>query len=246
VFSRFKHPKIGVAEATATEAGRGDNTYFLMFDLDGTLVHTSYAHYRSYLDVFRNRGLPFMSYSEWNKYINYKNIHTYLETVAAKLAHQDTVETDRILSDMRNEKVAAFKIYAPLYITPTNHAIDMLRYIESNPTTVNAVVVTNSSQATTNIIREVIPELNLIENWCVRETYTAPKPHPESYARAVEMYYKQEQYMIGFENTNIGYESLRHSTPIVYLYIDQDDEYAKQDKWYYKKDAFIFDDFRCV
>jgi hypothetical protein len=30
------------------------------------------------------------------------------------------------------------------------------------------------------------------------------------------------------------------------LYIDQDDEYAKQDKWYYKKDAFIFDDFRCV
>ena len=244
VFSRFKHPKIDITARPL--AGREDNTYFIMFDLDGTLVNTSYAHYRSYLDVFRNRALPFMSYSEWNKYINYNNIHTYLETVAAEVANQDVIETDRILSDMRNEKLAAFRIYAPLYITPTNHAIDMLRFIQANPTTINAVVVTNSSQATTDIIRQVIPELNLIEKWCVRETYTAPKPHPESYARAVEMYYREEKYIIGFENTSIGYESLRHSTPIIYLYIDEFDEYAKQDKWYYKKDAFYFDDFRCV
>jgi beta-phosphoglucomutase-like phosphatase (HAD superfamily) len=224
----------------------GDNTYFLMFDLDGTLVHTSYAHYRSYLDVFRNRGLEFMSYAEWNNYINYKNIHTYLETVAAEIANQDVIETERIISDMRSEKLAAFKIYARLYITPTKHAIDMLRFIKANPTNINAVVVTNSSQATIDIIRELVPELDYIEKWCVRETYTVPKPHPECYAKAVELYYRDEKYMIGFENTSIGYESLRHSTPIVYLYIDEFDEYAKQDKWYYKKDAFYFDDFRCV
>jgi len=248
IFSRFKHPKIGIAAnfATATAIKSRGDSYFLLFDLDGTLVHTSYAHYRSYLEVFRNRGLSFMSYSEWNKYINYKNIHTYLERVAAELAHHDITETDRILSDMRNEKLAAFKIYAPLYVTPTKHAINMLRFIQANPTTINAVVVTNSSQATTDIIRQVVPELNCIEKWCFRETYIAPKPHPESYARAVELYYRQEKYIIGFENTSIGYESLRHSTPIIYLYIDQNDEYAKQDKWYYKKDAFYFDDFLSV
>lgn len=248
VFSRFKHPKIGVVgatTATGAKAGR-DDTYFLLFDLDGTLANTSYAHYRSYLEVFRNRGLDFMTYTEWNKYINYNNIHTYLETVAAELAHQDIVESERILSDMRIEKLAAFKMYAPLYITPTKHAMDMLRFIKANPATINAVVVTNSSQATADIIREVIPELNYITKWCVRETYIAPKPHPESYSKAVELYYRKEKYMIGFENTSIGYESLRHSTPIVYLYIDEFDEYAKQDKWYYKKDAFYFDDFRCV
>lgn len=249
LFSRFKHPKIGVATVNGQCVQKplgGDNTYFLMFDLDGTLVHTSYAHYRSYLDVFRNRGLEFMSYAEWNNYINYKNIHTYLETVAAEIANQDVVETERIISDMRSEKLAAFKIYARLYITPTKHAIDMLRFIKANPTNINAVVVTNSSQATIDIIREVVPELDYIEKWCVRETYTVPKPHPECYAKAVELYYRDEKYMIGFENTSIGYESLRHSTPIVYLYIDEDDEYAKQSKWFYKKDAFYFDDFRCV
>jgi S-adenosylmethionine synthetase len=243
IFSRFKHPKIGVC---ALDSVKRRDTYFIMFDLDGTLVHTSYAHYRSYLDVFRNRGLSFMSYSEWNKYINYNSIHTYLENVAAALANQDLIQMERILSDMRNEKLAAFKIYAALYVTPTKNAIDMLRFIEAHPDTINAVVVTNSTSETTDIIREAFPDLNKITKWCVRETYFQPKPHPESYAKAMDMYYNEEKYVIGFENTSIGYESMRHLTSIVYLYIDENDEYVKNDNWYYKKDAFIFDDYRCV
>jgi dTDP-4-dehydrorhamnose reductase/beta-phosphoglucomutase-like phosphatase (HAD superfamily) len=242
-FSRFKHPKLRV---TGPATAAPSTTYFLMFDLDGTLVNTSYAHYRSYLEVFRNRDLPFMTFPEWNEYINYKNIHTYLETVASELAQYNHIETERILSDMRNEKLAAFRNYAITYITPTKNALDMLRFIEANPDTVSAVVVTNSSSATTDIIREVVPELNKITKWCVRETYTEPKPHPESYTKAMGMYYNDEKYVIGFENTSIGYESLRHSAPIVYLYVDEQDEFAKRDKWYYKKDAFLFDDFRSV
>ena len=246
-FARFKHPKLGVASSPAESLTTPSSpSYFLMFDLDGTLVNTSYAHYRSYLEVFRNRNLSFMTFQEWNEYINYKNIHTYLETVASELAQYDNIETERILSDMRNEKLTAFRIYATTYITPTKNALDMLRFIEDNPETVNAVVVTNSSSATTDIIREVVPALNKITKWCVRETYTEPKPHPESYTKAKEMYYNQEKYVIGFENTSIGYESLRHSASIVYLYVDEQDEFAKRDKWYYKKDAFLFDDFRSV
>ena len=247
-FARFKHQKLCISgpRYTPSSPSSGRPTYFLMFDLDGTLVNTSYAHYRSYLEVFRNRNLPFMTFSEWNEYINYKNIHTYLETVASELARYDHIQTERILSDMRNEKLAAFRNYAITYITPTKNALDMLRFIEANPDTVSAVIVTNSSSATTDIIREVVPELNKITKWCVRETYTEPKPNPESYTKAKEMYYNNEKYVIGFENTSIGYESLRHSAPIVYLYVDEQDEFTKRDKWYYKKDAFIFDDFRSV
>jgi len=246
-FSRFKHPKLGVIEPPTVDIPSSHRpTYFLMFDLDGTLVNTSYAHYRSYLEVFRNRGLSFMTFPEWNEYINYKNIHTYMETVASELAQYDNIETDRILSDMRNEKLEEFRNYAITYITLTKNAIDMLRFIEANPDTVSAVIVTNSRSETTDIIREVVPALNKITKWCVRESYTEPKPHPESYAKAMEMYYRQEKYVIGFENTSIGYESLRHSTPIVYLYVDENDDFSKRDKWYYKKDAFIFDDFRSI
>ena len=122
----------------------------------------------------------------------------------------------------------------------------MLRFIEAHPDTINAVVVTNSTSETTDIIREAFPDLNKITKWCVRETYFQPKPHPESYAKAMDMYYNEEKYVIGFENTSIGFESMRHLTSIVYLYIDENDEYVKNDNWYYKKDAFIFDDYRCV
>lgn len=244
IFSRFKHPKIGVSDRF-NGVNRGVS-YFLMFDLDGTLVHTSYAHYRSYLEVFRNRGLSFMTYTEWNQYINYNNIHKYLENVAAELANHDLGMMEHILSDIRSEKLAAFRTYAAAYVSLTKNAADMLRFIEANSDTVSAVVVTNSSSATADIIREAAPELNKITKWCVRETYTAPKPHPESYAKAIEMYYSQQDYIIGFENTSIGYESLRHSTPIVYLYIDENDKYTNTDNWYHKKDAFIFDDYRCV
>lgn len=240
-FSRFKHPKLGSKSTSTTP-----NTYFLMFDLDGTLVNTSYAHYRSYLDVFNARDLKFMTFQEWNQFTNYHNIHTYLEEVASKLANYDINETSHILSDLRNEKLEAFRTYGVTYITPTKNCYHILRFIESNPDLVNAVIVTNSSEATTDIIRSVVPELNKIQNWCFRETYAEPKPHPESYATAYRTYYNNEKYVIGFENTNIGYESLRHTSKIAYIYVDSECEYSNRDKWYFSKDVFIFDDFKQV
>jgi beta-phosphoglucomutase-like phosphatase (HAD superfamily) len=187
-----------------------------------------------------------MTYQEWNRFINYKNIHTYLENIACELANHDITETQNILSDLRNEKLEAFRIYALTYVIPTKNCHEILDFIEKNPDTVNAVVVTNSSKATIDVICEIVPILNKIKNWCFRETYTNPKPHPESYDLALNRYYKNEQYIIGFENTNIGYESLKHSAKIIYLYVDNDDEYSKTDKWYYKKDAYIFDDYKQV
>lgn len=251
-FSKFKHPMLGKYMNSGSGSGSGspsnqlssDSTYFLMFDLDGTLVNTSYAHYRSYLSVLRRRDIEFMSFSDWKKYINYNNIHSYIMEVASKLANYDMVKTDHILSDIRNEKLEMFRIFAITYVTPTKSCLRMLDFIEKN--NINAVIVTNSNSATTDVIRSVVPQLNKITKWCFRETYTEPKPHPESYSVAIQKYYKNETHIIGFENTAIGYGSLRHSTSIVYIYVEGDDEYSHQDKWYYTKNAFIFDDYKQV
>jgi len=254
VFSRFKHPKIG---SSSSSNSKGASSYFLLFDLDGTLVHTSYAHYRSYLEVFRNRGLSFMSYSRWKTYICYKNVHTFLEEVAAHIAENDFIQTERILSEIRNEKLEAFKIYAPLYITPTKNAVNMLRWIEKHPDTINAVIVANCSQDTADIICSIVPELKMITNWCLREndwtasttttttttTSTTTNPKKDIYQRAKSMYYNQEQYIIGFENTYVGYQSIAKITPIVYYYIDETDTSTNGSE---RIDAFIFDDYRCV
>jgi dTDP-4-dehydrorhamnose reductase/beta-phosphoglucomutase-like phosphatase (HAD superfamily) len=264
IFSRYKHSKIGT-NTTSDDT----SSYFLMFDLDGTLVHTSYAHYRSYLDVFRARGLSFMSYSQWNAYINTKNIHTFLEEVASELAGHDIVQTERILSDIRNEKLEAFKTFAPLYVTPTKNSVELLRWIERNPDIINAVIVTNCTHETAEIIRSVVPELNKITKWCVRDPTYVPEslslsksnPKTDCYTKAKNMYYNNETYIIGFENTLVGYQSLRKTTPIVYLYVDENDTQTSnssnsscsgnvitndEDKWYNTTDAFIFDDYRSV
>lgn len=262
-FSRFKHPKLGnypnpnpnsnpnTVTDTVTDTIADSNqsinqqpTYFLMFDLDGTLVNTSYAHYRSYQEVFRKRNIDFMTYKQWKRYINYNNIHSYVLEVASKLVNYDVTELHNILSDIRNEKLEFFRIFAITYVTPTKNCLKILEFIEKN--NINAVIVTNSSSSTCDVIRSIVPELNKITKWCFRETYTEPKPHPESYSAAIQKYYKNEKYIIGFENTLIGYESLRHSANIVYIYVDRDDEYSTQDKWYYAKNVFIFDDYKQV
>jgi dTDP-4-dehydrorhamnose reductase/beta-phosphoglucomutase-like phosphatase (HAD superfamily) len=244
VFSRFNHPKLG-----SSGGGGGTPNYFILFDLDGTLVHTSYAHYRSYLEVFRNRGLSFMSYTQWKTYICYKNVHTFLEEVAAHIAENDFIQTERILSEIRNEKLEAFKIYAPLYVTPTKNAVDMLRWIEKHPDTTNAVIVANCSQETADIICSVVPELKMITNWCLRENdwtesaSTTANPKKDIYHRAKSMYYNQEQYIIGFENTYVGYQSITKITPVVYYYIDENETSSYDSE---RIDAFLFNDYRSV
>lgn len=248
IFSRYKHPRIG-------SSGNGASTYFLLFDLDGALVHTSYAHYRSYLDVFRNRGLSFMPYSEWKTYFCYKNVHTFIEEVAAQISGNDFIQTERILSEIRNEKLEAFKNYAPLYVTPTKNALDMIRWIQKHPDTISAVIVTNCSQETADIICSVVPELKTMTKWCLRDfetpasvmvtttDSTTTNPKNDIYERAKTMYYQQEDYVIGFENTYVGYNSLSNITPIVYFYMDENETSNHVCE---RIDAFIFDDYRTV
>lgn len=258
IFSRYKHPPIGTSGG---EKGgmANSSSFFLMFNLDDTLVHTCYAHYRSYLDVFRNRGLSFMSYSEWRTYIYYKNIHTFLENVALDMAGHDTITTERIIAEIQNEKHEAFKIYAPLYVTPTKNALDMLRWIEKHQDTINAVIVANCSQEIIDVICDVVPELHKITNWYTRETAmsrtmdtintidnnAAINPKKDIYVGAKEMFYKQEQYTIGFENTYVGYESLHETTPIIYFYIDENETSSDNiTRTNGTIDAFIFNDYR--
>ncbi len=246
MFSRYKHPRLDIRHKNSCihlPASINNNTYFIIFDLDGTLVHTSYAHYRSYLDVFRNRGLEFITYNEWTAYTNYNHLRCYLENVAYELSKHDIHRMEQILSDIQNEKLEAFRIHAALYITPTKNASEMLKYIDANPGKITAVIVTHNNTETVDIIREIVPQLNKITKWCICEPFELHKPDTDVYSKAKEMYYNNEKYIIGIENTHIGYDSVRKTTPIVYLYIDENDEYAKRTKWYNKADAFIFDDY---
>jgi hypothetical protein len=188
-----------------------------------------------------------MSYSEWKTYICYNNVHTFLEDAAAHISGNDFIETEKILSELKTEKLDAFKIYAPLYVTPTNNALGMLRWMKKHYDTINTVIVSNCSKETIDIISSVVPELKTITNWCLRENDEAlpstMNPKNDIYERAKNKYYNQENYIIGFENTYVGYQSLTSVTPIVYFYLDETEESSRICE---RIDAFIFNDYRTV
>ncbi|HEX2583476.1 MAG TPA: HAD family hydrolase, partial [Chlamydiales bacterium] len=70
-------------------------------------------------------------------------------------------------------------------------------------------VVTNSSFEQVQLIRSQWKVLDAIAHWVTREEYEKPKPSAESYLRAIELYGKPEDRIIGFEDSIRGLQALK-------------------------------------
>jgi HAD superfamily hydrolase (TIGR01509 family) len=79
------------------------------------------------------------------------------------------------------------------------------------------VVVTNSPSEQTNLIRSKLPILNTIPHWITREDYEHPKPHPECYLKAIRLYGKPGDSIIGFEDSIRGLEALKQTPALPVL-----------------------------
>jgi HAD superfamily hydrolase (TIGR01509 family) len=81
-------------------------------------------------------------------------------------------------------------------------------------------VVTNTSRPVVDLFRKQLPLLNSL-NIITREEYDRPKPAPDGYLLALKRYSTGGQ-VIGFENTVMGYNSIRHVADRVYIVASQD------------------------
>ena len=82
--------------------------------------------------------------------------------------------------------------------------------------------------------------LNKLTNWLVRENYNLPKPNSECYKLAINKYHKSEKYIIGFENTFVGYEALNKVTSIIYMICNQNTKLYNKMK---SEDVYIINNF---
>ena len=82
--------------------------------------------------------------------------------------------------------------------------------------------------------------LNNIKNWVTRNDYTNAKPDGECYELAKQKYYKDEQYIVGIENTLVGYNSIKNITDCVYIITNKNEYEYDEIK---KKDVYIINDF---
>ena len=210
-FSKFKHPPINVANKT---------DIFIMLDLDGTIVNTNYAHYNAYKRSFEKHNKQFMTIEEWEHIILNDHIDNYLKSNFEEgLAVAIKADKQTILNDET--------------ITFTNNSDVFLRYLIQHK--FNFCVVTNTSKQSVDIFKQKLSLLNEINNWVCREDYVFPKPSRECYDLAKTKYYKGEKHIIGFEDSAVGYKSLKHVTDIIYVYDNK--------LLFEKNDCYLFDDF---
>jgi HAD superfamily hydrolase (TIGR01509 family) len=85
------------------------------------------------------------------------------------------------------------------------------------------------------IFKQKLPLLNEIKQLIYREDYKLSKPDGECYELAKKMYYKNEKYTIGIEDSLVGYNSVKQITDVVFVY----NNYTI----FKSNDCYIFDDY---
>lgn len=209
-FERFKIPPIT------------EDVAFLI-DLDGTLIDSSLVHYQSYKKVIESRNKPFFSVDVWETMISNGNVNDYLSDNFSK---ED-------IEQIKREKIREFSKQSLRF---TNNCEEFVQWlIRKN---INMCIVTNTNYETVEIIKSKLPLLQKITNWIAREDYLHPKPSSECFEMAIKKYGFENKKIIGIEDTNVGYKSLKKVTDIICLYTD------KSTEKFANNDCYIFNDYK--
>jgi HAD superfamily hydrolase (TIGR01509 family) len=209
-FERFKIPPIT------------DDVAFLI-DLDGTIIDSSMAHYNSYKKVIESRNKKFFSVDMWETMISNGNVNDYLSDYFSK----------EEMEQIKEEKIQEFSKQS---IRFTNNCEDFLQWlIRKN---INMCIITNTNYKTVEIIKSKLPLLQKITNWIAREDYLHPKPSSECFEMAIKKYGFENKKIIGMEDTNVGYKSLKRVTDIICLYS------GKSTETFANNDCYIFNDYK--
>jgi dTDP-4-dehydrorhamnose reductase len=193
-FEKYKHPKINI---------ENKKDLFICLDMDGTIIETNMAHYNAYNKLFEKYGKDFLNIELWTNIIKTNNIDNYLRTVFQE-------------EELYNIKKEKLEFLREEQIKFTKNSDIFLKYLIEN--NFNFCIVTNTNKKTVELFKEKLPLLSEIQQWIYREDYILPKPDGESYEVAKQKYYKNEKYIIGLEDSMVGYNALKHHTDLIYIY----------------------------
>jgi dTDP-4-dehydrorhamnose reductase len=177
------------------------HSFFMLIDLDGTLIDSNNAHYTAYYNVFSKRQMDFISLEQWNILIQKNQLDDYLSSIV------DNVQ------EIKKEKYEELKNQEIPFI---QNADVFIKCIIHNK--INCCIVTNTNSETCELFKLKQPLLRKIKNWITREMYTLAKPSSECYELAIQKFYNGEKYIIGIEDTHAGYTALKPITNHIYMY----------------------------
>lgn len=182
-----------------------DNYDLFLFDFDGLLVDTERLHYKAYQEMCRRYGfelpwsfLEFCSVAHGSS----EGLRVEIYKLFPELFEK---EPDwAVLYEIKQASYLRFLKEGELSLMPGAAAL-LTQLQKANK---KRIVVTNSRREQIEEIKKQCPELDLIQNWVTREDYENPKPHPDGYLKAIELFGTPGDQVIGFEDSLRGLHSL--------------------------------------
>lgn len=186
-----------------------------LFDFDGLLVNTEHLHFQAYRDMLAKEGFTL----NWT-FAEFCQV-AHLNAVALKEAlYAHFPQLNPNWSALYEEKKRAYlELLMQGKVELMPGAKELLQALEEAK--IRRCVVTNSLREQIDMLRGQIPVLQTIPHWITREDYSRAKPDPDGYVRAIELYGKAGDRIIGFEDSVRGIQALKQ-TPALPVLICQE------------------------
>lgn len=172
-----------------------------LFDFDGLLVNTEELHFLAYQHMLRAHGYTLnWDFNRYCQAAHYEAsaLRDQIYALYPKLEAEEPdwkrlhAEKTRIIGELIQSGAVQLMPGAKQFLKALQEA------------NIKRCVVTHSPIELINLVRQQNPILDTIPLWMTREMYSQPKPNPECYLRAIELFAKPEERVIGFEDTPRG------------------------------------------
>lgn len=182
-----------------------------LFDFDGLLVNTERLHYQAYVNMLSARGYKI----DWTFDRFCELAHLNSEALKTQI-YQEFPSLDPNWQLLYSEKKACYlELLAAGKIELMPGIERLLQALEK--ANIRRCVVTNSFLEQIVLIRSQLPILQSIPHWITREDYEKPKPNPECYLRAIQLYGRAGDRIIGFEDSVRGLQALKGTSALPVL-----------------------------
>lgn len=187
------------------------NFTFFLFDFDGLLVNTEHLHYQAYVNMLAKRGYQLtLSFANFFQLAHF-NSSAWKEAIYAEIP--DLEPNWQILYEEKKE--AYFNLLSSGKVELMPGVAKLLNAL--NEAKIRRCVVTHSILEHVKLIRSHIPVLETLPKWITREDYEKPKPDPECYLKAIQLYGKPGDRIIGFEDSIRGLKALRQTPALAVI-----------------------------
>lgn len=187
------------------------NFQLFLFDFDGLLVNTEHLHYQAYVNILDKRGYKLkLSLANFFELAHF-NSTAWREALYAEIP--DLEPNWEILYREKKDEYLSLLVSGRVELMPGVETL--LKALDEAK--IRRCVVTNSILNHIKLIRARIPILETLPKWITREDYEKPKPSPECYLKAIELYGKTGDKIIGFEDSVRGLKALKETPALPVL-----------------------------